>query len=969
MVVGVSKYGEDIGQLKYTAKEARDFADLLTEKLEFDPANVRLLADGGTEKEAPSSTNILANLDALLADPKLDRGNLFVFYFSGHGVATPKGDFLLPSDTKKDQIEQMGVPVKEVISKIAKAGLKNVLFITDACRAGTKNDFGIELASLCHQANLAVILGCAPGKRSYEYPELKQGAFTHCLLEALQDSTLRDGSGALWASKLGQQVQKKVFDFTEPDHGKFAQLPMLWGDDSTLDVLLAAYPSTSVTEASINSFKDKASRLSRQEYVASLTTYAEALAEKDRNIEAIEILKVVEQLGELEPASRYLLAASLDQLGRSGEANKVYDPLFNMKSGFWKDLAQTSSLSRALPPKLRLQAAQNLLQPHTDWELSRLAWLVIDLQGSQAERLKASKIFADLPNVSQRRKFYAKAQLALTERRWKDALKLLDAAHTSEGNDPNDENLMLACLTPLFELGDQKSLNRFLDAATQQAEIGSLAYLLKAKIAKERGDSKVSLQYIQLALKGGIKESYLFLAVKIAGPYIGSLQDEFLAAAAKSPYSWKAHIVTMLMKQLKGDTTVMEEYLRGSRYVDDELTFYSSLYDMFSSVMAEELALGTLKQAAFEEQINVYFLQLIRYASNFGFETKLWKQFLEYGLFAERSSQVEAVIRRYIPKEPKDIPINLRFQILLLAMNEGDSLRVEALRSASLDADDVDESVGYLACFDAIHGKFESAQALIKKAVNPSSVWVARLSALKAFILASSQKSSSAKIVTNTTSKDLIVQAFYGLTLAAKGDWVHAEPLLARQGSDRIWTFQFLQQHAVQVLYKHYRSVGNLEKARSIAMDAMERQPSNPMFSLYSFATKPDVTQFAGQAKFRGLLVDDELYLKNMNEKNKGIAFSGSLTFKVDPSGIVSGDFKDDEGTPCTFVGTIDKLGNVKGKAKWLDKIYRLAAKLAPFALYKSAPEFKTLPQYFELINDDGYRLALLGYPSGKLPQ
>ena len=788
VVIGVSSYSDEIGHLQYTAKEARDFASLLTEKLEFNPSNVKLLADGGTENEVPTSAHILQGLDSLLADPKLDKGNLFVFYFSGHGVATPKGDFLLPADIKKDQIEQMGVPVRDVIGRIVKAGLKNVLFITDACRAGTKNDFGVELASLCHQANLAVILGCAPGKRSYEYPELKQGAFTHFLLEGLQEPSLRDSSGALWASKLGQQVQKKVYDFTEPDHGKFAQVPTLWGDESTLDVLLAAYPTDSPSQASINSFKDKASKLSRREYVSSLSTYARALADKNQNTEAIEILKVVEQLGELGHESRYLLAATLDQLGRSGEARKVYEPLVAEKSGFWKDLATTSSLSRSIDPQARLQSAQRLLATSSDWELCRLGCLVIDQLGSRQERLKWSRFFAEKPSASPKQKFYSKAHLALNEHRWKDALTLLEAAHNSSGNDPDDESLMLACLEPLQAIGNLKARDAFLDEASQGTRISSLALLFKAKIAKEKGDSKASLLNLQLALKGNIGADYLFFAVKVAGPYIGSLQDEFLEAAGKHPYSWRAHIVTLLMKQLKGDPNPMEEYLRSTRYVDDELTFYSSIYDMFSSVMGEELSLGTLKQTAYEEQINVYFLQLVRYANSFGFETSLWKQLLQFGLFSERSSQFDRVARRFLPQDAKSIPINLRFQIMLLAMNRGDQLRVESLRTAGLDSDDVEGSIGYLACYYAVLGKYKEAQVLINHQARLSPDWSARVEALKTYILVKTNPKVASKLHVSSSSKDIIVQAIEGLTLATLGQWNRAEPLLTASVQRMGWS-------------------------------------------------------------------------------------------------------------------------------------------------------------------------------------
>ncbi len=968
LVIGVSGYGDEIGRLKYTAKEARDFASTLTGKLEFDPANVKLLADEGTESEAPTAAHIISQLDLLLNDPKLDKGNLFVFYFSGHGVATPKGDFLLPADVKKYRIEEMGVPVKAVIARIVKAGLKNVLFISDACRAGTKNDFGVELTGLCHDANLAVLLGCAPGKRSYEYPELRQGAFTHFLLEGLQEPKLRDASGALWASKLGLEVQKKVYDFTEPDHGKFAQLPTLWSDDSTLDVLLGAYPPETVSAESLQLFRNRAGQLNRKEYVASLTTYAQALLDKDRAAEAVDLLKVVEQLGELEPDSRYLLGASLDSLGRSGEANRVYAPLLALTDSYWKDLAQTTSLSRAIDPQVRAKSAVRLLQSNSDWELCRLCWLVVDQHGSPSDKIESAKRFAQVSAATPRRKYYAQAHVALTQGRWSDALKLIDQAQKADGKDPSDESLLLARLEPLEAVGNIKSRDAYLEQASSGSQISGLALLLRAKYAKDSNDKQGSIDLIKRSLKAGIRSEYLFLAVKIAGPAIGILQDDFLDAASKYPYSWRAHIVNLLMKQFKGDTNPMEEYLRSARYVDDDLTFYSSIYDMYSSVMAEELALGTLKQTAYEEQINVYFLQLIKYVSRFGYDSRLWRQLLEYGMFAERSSQFDRIARKYLRGSEKSLSPELRQQLLVLAMNRGESERVESLIMGGLQVNDDLETRCLLTCYFGTTGKVDAMKNLLSHLPPLTGQWAERIRALRSYYRAKGGDQVQAKAGLSTPSKDLATQAFQGLAWAALGDWKKAEPLLAIQGRDRLWTFQFVQERATSVLEAHYRHSGQMDKVREIAMNVLQRQPGNPMFDHYSFVEKSGVAQFAGSIQLKALMVDDEFYLKNMNEKNKRIAFSGTLKFKVDAKGICSGEFRDDEGTPCAFNGVVDGAGNLRGSGTWLSKTYTLRAKLPAFAMYSKYPPFKTMPQYFEFIKDDGYRVAVFGYPGGQLP-
>lgn len=951
VVIGVSSYSDEIGSLKYTAKEARDFAATLTGHLQFDPANVKLLADGGGPDEKPTSEHILAALDALLADRRLDKANLLVFYFSGHGVGTADGDVLLPSDTRKDRIAEMGVPVKAVIARVVSAGLKNVLFIADACRAGVANDFGEDLTALCHKANIAVILGCAPGKRSYEYPALKQGAFTHFLLEGLKDPELRDAAGVLWASKLGQDVQAKVHDYTEPDHGKFAQVPALWAEQSTLDVLLGAYPQPPVSDEAIRKFTVTAQKLGKDEYVDAMIAYAMALYQGDRTDEAVEMLKAASHLGELTPVARVTLAAALDELGRTGEAERVYAAFRDMPDGYWKDFGLAICSSRDLDPNLRLKAAMRLLETDPVWDEKMMAWGVVDLWGNYEQKLKYAKYFASVPTDSVRRRQYAAGQLAINQGRWAEAVKAFDTARKTSGTSPDDYVIYLAELQPILALGNDSLLQKYLDEGTKIPKAAAFAYLEKAMLAKNKGDTKARVALLKIALAKDVNPSHFLLAAKIAGPYMGLLTEEFRAAASKYPYSWRCRMVLYFVRRIQGDKQdVNEDALAADRYMDDPLTFNAKLFDFMESYMSEAVQLGTLNAETYRTQLDFYFLTLKDQAAQFGFDPDLWMQLTQYGMFNERNAQVNFVVAKYLPFKAERAPKDLKPVLLILAMNRGDAPTVDKLMANGFEPSERADPTWFEACYEVTRGRWKNAADLIKTVGPPTEDLRSRMDALRTYLLAKSGKLSEARKRLPKSSDDAVVNAWTGLTWAELGDWKKAEPLLAQQARVRVWTFLFIQEYAMRVLDQRYRQTGRLAQAQDLALAAMISQPGNPLFARYSFAAKPGIAQFAGKVDMKGGTLDD----RNPN-------LNGRLRFSVLPSGALTGAFDDDKGKSHAFAGLVDALGNVSGKVVWNGLKCTLTGKIAPPALYKPYGGFSKVGQLLQLIDEEGFRIALLG--------
>ncbi len=144
IVVGAGDY-EVFSKLKYTVSGAKAFASKLIESYGFSDDSVKVLVDDAGPKLTPTAGHILGELSVFLQEKRLDKSDLFIFYFSGHGVGLKSGDYLVPLDARPATVEQLGVPVKKVIEQFAAAGLKNVLFIADACRSGSENPFGAEL--------------------------------------------------------------------------------------------------------------------------------------------------------------------------------------------------------------------------------------------------------------------------------------------------------------------------------------------------------------------------------------------------------------------------------------------------------------------------------------------------------------------------------------------------------------------------------------------------------------------------------------------------------------------------------------------------------------------------------------------------------------------------------------------------------------------------------------------------------
>jgi formylglycine-generating enzyme required for sulfatase activity len=232
ITIGVNYYEHlhESKHLKYAVRDAERVKNFLCNQAGFSQGNVVLCADNseptGKRKEIPTHPT-RSNLRRLLREEIVrakGADNLWLF-FSGHGMlGTDNHDYLIPRDGYCRDLEGTAIPIDFVIRCLMECQAKNVVLALDMCRNedvdGSKGvgDLGTNTAKLAKQQGIITIFSCHQGERSYEIPELQQGAFTHALLEGLTNHKT--------PRSLEQYLQKRVPQLNR-EYRKPSQFPQI----------------------------------------------------------------------------------------------------------------------------------------------------------------------------------------------------------------------------------------------------------------------------------------------------------------------------------------------------------------------------------------------------------------------------------------------------------------------------------------------------------------------------------------------------------------------------------------------------------------------------------------------------------------------------------------------------------------------------------------------------------------------
>jgi hypothetical protein len=210
LLVGIDDY-EYVAQLSGCLRDAQDVAALL--EINYDESRhyeCRLLPN----PQSPKVTRTTLRREWIKLFNNFD-GNI-VFYFSGHGIFSEFGGYLVTQDSTMDD---PGLAMYELLQLANDCNAREVLLILDCCHSGSAGDLPARKFGIVNQAQIRQGVTILAASRPTENAVISKGRsiFTSLLLTALQ-------GGA--ADIRGYVSVASAYAFIEQSLGPFDQRPL-----------------------------------------------------------------------------------------------------------------------------------------------------------------------------------------------------------------------------------------------------------------------------------------------------------------------------------------------------------------------------------------------------------------------------------------------------------------------------------------------------------------------------------------------------------------------------------------------------------------------------------------------------------------------------------------------------------------------------------------------------------------------
>ncbi len=259
LIIGISKFKDQSINLKYPAKDARDFAKFLINEEHFAPDHVKILTDEKANREGI--------LDAM-GDKWLPRvagpDDLILIYISTHGSPSTLDvggvNYIVAYDTDKERLYSTGIAMQD-LSRIIKGRVHSdrVVFLLDACHSGatSMNDQkgisrqgNFDAGEIAQGTGQLVICSSDTTQVSWESKRTANSVFTNHLMKALRVNGDRTTLGQAFGS-----MKAAVEEEVRRDRGGM-QTPVLkgvWQGDELMVAVPPAKPGPGLEDENLAS--------------------------------------------------------------------------------------------------------------------------------------------------------------------------------------------------------------------------------------------------------------------------------------------------------------------------------------------------------------------------------------------------------------------------------------------------------------------------------------------------------------------------------------------------------------------------------------------------------------------------------------------------------------------------------------------------------------------------------------------
>ena len=228
IAIGINEY-DNLKPLKYAIRDAEAVRDFFRDEIKFE--QIYHFAEGappipsttGSPLRSQPTYGALSRFLRVRFELKdfLNPEDNFWFFFAGHGKRYKGVDYLLPSDADPGNVEKTALSIREIGDRLRRSGAGNVILLIDACR--DEDDRGGQGVGTERQQGVVSIFSCSPEQVAYEIDDLRQGAFTHALLEGLR---IQGEGNCATVERLDEYLRHQV-PVVNQRHGKPLQNPYI----------------------------------------------------------------------------------------------------------------------------------------------------------------------------------------------------------------------------------------------------------------------------------------------------------------------------------------------------------------------------------------------------------------------------------------------------------------------------------------------------------------------------------------------------------------------------------------------------------------------------------------------------------------------------------------------------------------------------------------------------------------------
>ncbi|MDR1667554.1 MAG: caspase family protein [Bacteroidales bacterium] len=230
LAVGISQYRDKNLTLQYAAKDAGDFARVMTKQrsLLYGDVQVKLLTD-----HKGSKTAILEGLEWIQRETTSK--DVAMIFFAGHGLNDNAGTFFyMPVEADVERLRSTCVNYMEIKQTVASVAGKVILFM-DACHSGsvmgnTTRRSAIDINGIINELSSAengvIVFTSSTGRQySLENVEWNNGAFTKALVEGIDGKADLFGRNQISIKTLDAYITQRVKDLTKGQQAPTTIIP------------------------------------------------------------------------------------------------------------------------------------------------------------------------------------------------------------------------------------------------------------------------------------------------------------------------------------------------------------------------------------------------------------------------------------------------------------------------------------------------------------------------------------------------------------------------------------------------------------------------------------------------------------------------------------------------------------------------------------------------------------------------